>query len=165
MEQILVSPVHPVQIIIGKVIPYTILGFIDSILVLMVGHFWFGVPVIGSIFLLLFALIIYILTGLSFGLMISTVTNSQQLAMMAALLSTILPTIMLSGFIFPVKSMPLIFQYVSKIVPATHFLEIIRGIMLKGNSLMDLKVQLLYLFGLAGFLILVSVRKFSTKLE
>jgi ABC-2 type transport system permease protein len=97
--------------------------------------------------------------------MISTVTNSQQLAMMAALLSTILPTIMLSGFIFPVKSMPLIFQYVSKIVPATHFLEIIRGIMLKGNSLMDLKVQLLYLFGLAGFLILVSVRKFSTKLE
>lgn len=165
MEQILVSPVHPIQIIIGKVIPYTILGFIDSILILLVGHFWFGVPVIGSVVLLLFSLIVYILTGLSFGLMVSTVTNSQQMAMMAALLSTILPTIMLSGFIFPVKSMPLIFQYVSKIVPATHFLEIIRGIMLKGNSFMDLKVQLAYLFGLAGFLILVSVRKFSTKLE
>lgn len=165
MEQILVSPVHPVQIIVGKVIPYTVLGFIDSILILMVGHLWFGVPVVGSIVLLLFALIIYILTGLSFGLMISTITNSQQLAMMAALLSTILPTIMLSGFIFPIKSMPLIFQYVSKIVPATHFLEIIRGILLKGNTLLDLKVQLSYLIGLAGLLILVSVRKFSTKLE
>jgi ABC-2 type transport system permease protein len=165
MEQILVSPVHPVQIIVGKVIPYTILGFIDSILILMVGHLWFGVPVIGSVILLLFALIIYILTGLSFGLMISTITNSQQMAMMAALLSTILPTIMLSGFIFPVESMPLIFQYLSKIVPATHFLEIIRGIMLKGNTLLDLKVQLSYLIGLAGLLILVSVRKFSTKLE
>ena len=165
MEQILVSPVHPVQIIVGKVIPYTLLGFIDSILVLMVGHFWFGVPVIGSIVLLLFSLIIYILTGLSFGLMISTITDSQQMAMMAALLSTILPTIMLSGFIFPIKSMPIIFQYISKIVPATHFLEIIRGIMLKGNTLFDLKVQLGYLIGLAGLLILVSVRKFSTKLE
>ena len=165
MEQILVSPVHPIQIIIGKVIPYTLLGFIDSILVLSVGHFWFGVPVIGSIVLLMFALIVYILTGLSFGLMISTITNSQQLAMMAALLSTILPTIMLSGFIFPIKSMPVIFQYISKVVPATHFLEIIRGIMLKGNTLFDLKIQLGYLIGLAGLLILVSVRKFSTKLE
>ena len=165
MEQILVSPVHPIQIIIGKVIPYTILGFIDSILILAVGHFWFGVPVIGSIVFLLFALIVYILTGLSFGLMISTITNSQQLAMMAALLSTILPTIMLSGFIFPIKSMPTVFQYVSKIVPATHFLEIIRGIMLKGNTLFDLKVQLGYLIGIAVLLILLSVRKFSTKLE
>lgn len=165
MEQILVSPVYPIQIIIGKVIPYTLLGFFDSILVLLVGHFWFGVPIMGSIGLLLIALIIYILTGLSFGLMISTITNSQQIAMLAALLSTILPTIMLSGFIFPIKSMPLIFQYISKVVPATHFLEIIRGIMLKGNTLFDLKVQLLYLIGLAGLLILVSVRKFSTKLE
>ena len=165
MEQILVSPVHPIQIIIGKVIPYTLLGFIDSIIILLVGHFWFGVPIMGSIGLLLLALIIYILAGLSFGLMISTITNSQQIAMLAALLSTILPTIMLSGFIFPIKSMPVIFQYISKIIPATHFLEIIRGIMLRGNTLFDLKIQLGYLIGIAALLIILSVRKFSTKLE
>ncbi|MEJ2053279.1 MAG: ABC transporter permease [Calditrichaceae bacterium] len=165
MEQILVSPVHPLQIIIGKVIPYTVLGFIDSILILLVGHFWFGVPVLGSVGLLLISLIVYILTGLSFGLMISTITDSQQLAMMATLLSTILPTIMLSGFIFPIKSMPVIFQYISKIIPATHFLEIIRGIMLRGNTFFELNVQLGYLLGIAALLIFLSVRKFSTKLE
>jgi ABC-2 type transport system permease protein len=165
MEQILVSPVHPYQIIFGKVIPYTLLGFVDSILVLMIGHFWFGVPVQGSVMFLLVTLIIYIFTGLSFGLMVSTITDSQQVAMMGALLSTILPTIMLSGFIFPITSMPKIFQYVSMIVPATHFLEIIRGIMLKGSGLNELTMQLSYLILIAVVLIGLSVKKFSTKLE
>jgi ABC-2 type transport system permease protein len=165
MEQILVSPVHPYQIIFGKVIPYTILGFADSIFVLIVGHFWFGVPIHGSILFLLAALIIYIFTGLSFGLIISTITDSQQVAMMAALLATILPTIMLSGFIFPIPSMPLIFQYVSKIIPATHFLEIIRGIMLKGSGLKELLTQVAYLMLIAVVFISISLKKFSTKLE
>lgn len=165
MEQLLVSPVHPYQIIIGKVVPYTILGFIDSLLILIVANTWFKVPVHGSVFFLCITLLIYILTGLSFGLMISTVTNSQRIAMMAALLSTILPTIMLSGFIFPVASMPVFFQYLSKIIPATHFLEIIRGIMLKGIGPEELFRQVLYLIGIAVFLISVSVKKFSTNLE
>lgn len=165
MEQILVSPVHPFQIIIGKVIPYTIIGFFDSILILVIGHFWFGVPVYGSVMLLGVTLILYITTGLSFGLMVSTITKSQQVAMMAALLATILPTIMLSGFIFPVNSMPLIFQYVSLIVPATHFLEIIRGIMLKGNGIEDLYRQIGYLLLISTVLIGLSIKKFKTNLE
>lgn len=165
MEQILVSPVHPIQIIIGKVVPYTILGFMDSLLILFIGNTWFQVPIHGSLLFLSIALIIYILTGLSFGLLISTITESQRIAMMAALVSTILPTIMLSGFIFPVSSMPEIFQYVSKIIPATHFLEIIRGIMLKGIGLKELYMQTFYLVIISVFLIVMSIRKFSTNLE
>ncbi len=165
MEQILVSPVHAYQIIIGKVIPYTVLGFLDSLIILVAARLWFHVPMEGSILLLAAGLIIYILTGLSFGLLISTVTDSQRVAMMGALLSTILPTIMLSGFIFPIKSMPVLFQWVSKIIPATHFLEIIRGIMLKGIGVETLYVQIGYLILIATVLIALSVKKFSTTLE
>ncbi len=164
-EQILVSPVYAYQIILGKVIPYIVLGFIDSLTILLIGHFWFHVPIQGSFLLLLGILIIYLLTGLSFGLFISTITDSQRTAMLVALLMTILPTILLSGFIFPVPSMPLIFQYVSKIIPATHFLQIIRGILLKGLGLWQLKVQILYLTVLAAFMIILSIKKFKTSLE
>jgi ABC-2 type transport system permease protein len=93
------------------------------------------------------------------------VARSQQTAMMLALMATILPTIMLSGFIFPIDSMPLLFQYLSRVVPATHFLEIIRGIMLKGIGLSLLWKQVLYLLLLTLFLLIVSVRKFRTVLE
>lgn len=165
MEQILVSPVHPVQIVIGKTIPYTVIGFLDSVLVLLMGHYLFQVPVIGSLWLLTFSMFLYILTGLSFGLLISILTNSQQVAMLAVLMSTMLPSIMMSGFIFPVESMPVIFQYLSILIPATHFLTIIRGILLKGSSLSDISVQLSYLAVIAGFLITLSIRKFKTTLE
>ena len=165
MEQILVSPVHPVQIVIGKTIPYTVIGFLDSALVLLMGHYLFQVPVIGSLWLLTFSMFLYIVTGLSFGLLISILTNSQQVAMLAVLMSTMLPTIMMSGFIFPVESMPVIYQYVSLVIPATHFLTIIRGILLKGNSFSDLTPQLAYLALIAGFLITLSIRKFKTTLE
>jgi len=164
-EQILVSPVRASQIILGKVIPYIILGFADSMIILIIGHLWFKVPIHGSILLLLVTFVIYLLTGLSFGLFISTITDSQRTAMLMALLMTILPTILLSGFIFPVPSMPVIFQYVSKIIPATHFLKIIRGILLKGNGLWELKIQIAYLIGLAVFMILLSIKKFKISLE
>jgi ABC-2 type transport system permease protein len=165
LEQILVSPARASQIIIGKVIPYVILGFIDGILVLALGVVWFNVPMRGELWQILLSMLLYISTGLSFGLLISTVARSQQTAMMLALMATILPTIMLSGFIFPVDSMPLFFQYLSKIVPATHFLEIIRGIMLKGIGLSLLWKQVLYLLILTLFLVVVSVRKFKTVME
>jgi len=165
MEQILVSPVHPLQIVIGKVIPYAVIGLIDSILILIMGRFLFGVPVLGSIWLLLFSLIIYVLSGLSFGLLVSTITKSQQVAMMATLMITLLPTIMLSGFIFPLKSMPILFQYISNIVPATHFLTIIRGILLKGSTLMDVLPEMGALAGITLFLMTLSIRKFNTTLE
>jgi len=165
LEQILVSPVRPYQIIIGKVVPYTILGFFDSILILGLGHFLFGVPIIGSYWLLSFTLILYIITGLSFGLLVSTAADSQRLAMMAALLATILPSFMLSGFIFPINSMPEIFQYLSLAIPATHFLTIIRGILLKGNGFGALYVPIAYLVLISSILIALSVKKFNVTLE
>ncbi len=165
MEQILVSPVRPAQIIVGKVIPYTLLAFLDGLLVLLIGHLWFKVPIHGSPFLLTGALVLYILTGLSFGLLMSTITESQRVAMLATLLSTILPTIMLSGFIFPIASMPAFFRYFSLIIPATHFITIIRGIMLKGNVLSELSVQIYFLVGITMLMMALSVKKFKTKLE
>lgn len=165
MEQILVSPVRPVQIIIGKVIPYVIIGFFDSILVLFFAWLWFDVPVNGSLMLLNIMLILYLLTGLSLGLLISTVTSSQQVAMLVTIVATILPTVMLTGFIFPIKSMPEILQYIAWIIPATHFIEIIRGIMLKGVGIAELTWQTIYLVVMSAGLIILSLRKFSTKLE
>ena len=165
LEQILVSPVRPIQIIIGKVIPYVFLGLFDSALVLVIACFWFGVPLNGSVIWLGISLLIYVLTGMCFGLLISTITDTQQVAMMATLVITILPSFLLSGFIFPVRSMPEIFQWFSKIIPATHFLIVIRGIMLKGVGLYELWPQLVILTGISLFLMIVSVKKFSMKLE
>lgn len=165
MEQILVSPVRPAQIIIGKVIPYTLLAFLDGMLVLTIGHLWFRVPIMGSPLLLMGALVIYILTGLSFGLLVSTLTGSQREAMLVTVLATILPTIMLSGFIFPIASMPVLFRYFSWIIPATHFITIIRGVMLKGNVLGDLSVQISALVAITGFMLALSMKKFKTRLE
>ncbi len=165
LEQILVSPVKPVQIIIGKVLPYLGIGYVMALMVLFFAYFWFDVPIHGSFLLLNIMLLLYIFTGLSFGLLISTVAKSQQVAMMATLVVTILPTVMMSGFIFPIASMPMALQYIAAVIPATHFLEIIRGIMLKGTGLAELYPQASYLLAIAVFLVSVSVKKFSTTLE
>jgi ABC-2 type transport system permease protein len=165
MEQVLVSPVKPNQIIFGKLIPYMGLSFLDSVLILLCAHFMFQVPIRGSLILLGLTLVLYILTGLSFGLLISTGTRSQQIAMMATLVITILPSFMLSGFIFPVRSMPLVFQWFSKIVPATHFLIIIRGIVLKGVGMQVLLKQMVYLVCFSLIVVSISLKKFRTNLE
>ena len=164
-EQILVSPVKPVQIIIGKVLPYLGIGYLMALMVLFFAYFWFDVPIHGSFALLNLMLVLYIFTGLSFGLLISTAAKSQQVAMMFTLVITILPTVMLSGFIFPIASMPTVLQYVASVIPATHFLEIIRGIMLKGTGMKELYPQASFLLAIAVFLVGISVKKFSTTLE
>jgi len=110
-------------------------------------------------------LLLYVLTGLSFGLLISTQTNSQQIALMITLVSTILPSFMLSGFIFPIASMPQILQYISNLIPATHFLIIIRSIMLKGVGFAELTTQIAALSVIAFVLLMISMRKFQTHLE
>jgi ABC-2 type transport system permease protein len=165
MEQILVSPIRPIEIVLGKVLPYIVLAFFDGLLILVLGIFIFDVPFIGS-YLLLFTLsIAYIITSLSLGLLISTVVSTQQVAMMAALAATLLPTLMISGFIFPLNSMPEILQYISYIVPAKYYLIIIRGIMLKGNTLVQLAFPTLFLVLLSVVLLGNAIRKFSLNLE
>jgi ABC-2 type transport system permease protein len=165
MEQILVSPIKPIEIVIGKVLPYIGLAFLDGVLILLLGIFVFEVPFIGSVTLLMLLSVIYIVTALSLGLMISTVFKTQQVAMMVAIAVTLLPTIMLSGFIFPLKSMPDILQYISYIVPAKYYLIIIRGIMLKGNTVFQLAGQIFFLILMSLFLLGNAVRKFNINLE
>ncbi|RMH62169.1 MAG: ABC transporter permease [Calditrichaeota bacterium] len=165
MEQILVSPVRPFQVILGKVIPYVAIGYGISVMILVAARFWFQVPVNGSLLFLNGALILYISTGLSIGLLISSITDKQQIAMMITLMVTILPTVMLSGFIFPIASMPLPFQWVSRLIPATHFLQIIRGVMLKGIGIAELWPQTLILVGMTALLLVISTKKFSSTLD
>jgi ABC-2 type transport system permease protein len=165
LEQILVSPVRPYEIILGKVIPYIFLGFLDGIIILLIGLLLFEVPFIGSAFLLALLTTLYIITALSLGLMISTITQTQQVAMMVAIIATLLPTVMLSGFIFPIASMPGWLQLISYIVPAKYYLVIVRGIMLKGNTIFQLLTPTLLLGLMSAILLTVSWRKFSLNLE
>ncbi len=165
LEQILVSPIQPYEIIIGKVLPYILLAFISASLILIVAVFLFQVPFRGSLLLLVLLTTLYIITGLSLGLMISTISQTQQVAMMIALTATLLPTLLLSGFIFPIPSMPKILQYISYIIPASFYLLIVRGIILKASSFMDLLIPTSILVIMSTILLNVSARKFSITLE
>jgi ABC-2 type transport system permease protein len=164
MEVLMVSPLRPYQIILGKVMPYMLLAFINTIVVLSLGKFVFGVPIRGNIALLLAEAFLFISTALSLGILISTIAPNQQTAMMMSLMGLMLPTILLSGFIFPVSSMPVALQVLSNLVPAKWFLRIIKNIMLKGAELRYIWQETLVLFGMASFFILLSARRFKLKL-
>ncbi len=164
MEQLLVSPLHPKEIILGKIIPYIFIASLDGLLIMLVGSVAFGLHVQGSYLLLVLTSLIYIFTSLAIGLLISTIASTQQLAMMMVLPATMLPTIILSGFIFPIVSMPVLLQAVTYLVPATYFLEIIRGIILKGVGIMVLLKPVLLLTFIGLFLILVAIKRFRVKL-
>ena len=165
MEQILVSPVRPHDIIVGKVVPYILLAFIDLLIILTIAHFVFHVPFVGSLTLLLVCSLLFIFTALSLGLFVSTRAETQQVAMMLALVATLLPTVMLSGFFFPLSSLPAALRALSYLVPARYYLVIIRGIMLKGNHLTQLLPEVLPLVGFSAVLLAVSAKKFKTTLE
>ena len=164
IEQLLVSPLRPVEIVIGKIIPYCLLAMCDGAVILLVGQYIFGVRCAGDLFTLTIFSMLYIVVALSIGLMISTVAANQQQAMMIVLPVTILPTIILSGFIFPLVSLPTALRLVSKIIPATWYLEIIRGVMLKGVGFFELQRPVEVLAAMALFLILMSVKRFRVSL-
>ncbi len=165
MEVLLVSSLRPYQIIIGKVVPYLMLSFINVVTVLIIARFVFGVPCRGSVTLLLLESLLFILTALSLGIFISTITSSQQVAMMISLGGLLLPTVMLSGFIFPVSSMPLPLQIISTLIPARWFLVIVRGIMLKGTGIVYFWQETLVLASMTLALGILSIRKFSIRLN
>jgi len=165
MEILLVSPLRPLQIILGKVTPYLILSFINALVIVGVGYFVFGVPVLGSFALLMTESLLFILLALSLGIYISTVSNSQQVAMMLSMFALMLPTILLSGFIFPLRNMPLPLQIISNIIPPRWFIVIIKNIMLKGTGLEFVWKETLILIGMTVGLIGLSVKKFKIRLE
>ncbi|MEI7485645.1 MAG: ABC transporter permease, partial [Ignavibacteriota bacterium] len=131
MEILLVSPLNPLQIIVGKVIPYFFIALINYIIVIVLAKFVFLVPINGSFALLVLESILFLITSLSLGILISTISNNQQTALMISLSALMLPTIILSGYIFPIENMPLPLQIISNILPAKWFIIIVRGIMLK----------------------------------
>lgn len=165
MEILLVSPLRPIQIIVGKVLPYLLLSLINTSTVLLLARFVFEVPFRGSYLLFYAEALLFILTALSLGLLISTIARTQQVAMMASLAGLMLPVIILSGFIFPVSSMPMPLQVFSNIVPAKWFLIIVKGIMLKGVGIEYLWKETLVLAGMTVLLMTISARKFKIRLE
>ncbi|HPQ40057.1 MAG TPA: ABC transporter permease [bacterium] len=165
LEQLLVSPVRPLEIIIGKLLPYVALSVMVTGMALLVVTQWFGVPFRGSLLLLAGISLVYIICALGFGMLISTVTRSMQVALMIALVSTMLPSIMLSGFMFPIRSMPLPIQWITRIVPARYFLIIIRSIMLKAGTLPDLVIPMISLAGLTVIIFGIGMLRFRNSLE
>jgi ABC-2 type transport system permease protein len=164
LEQLLVSPLRPAEIVLGKIIPYIALAGVDGTLIMLVGYAAFGVRVAGSILFLAAASVVYIFTSLAIGLLVSTVAKKQQQAMLIVLPATILPTIILSGFIFPLTSLPPFLRCISYLVPATYYLQIIRGVILKGVGLGVLWPPIAVLGAMGIFLVAVSVKKFRVRL-
>ncbi len=165
MEILLVSPLKPIQIILGKLAPYAILSIVNALSIVLIGNIVFGVPVQGSWALLFLTCMLFIFMALSLGVLISTVSKNQQTAMFIAMFGLMLPTMLLSGFIFPIENMPVPLQYFSKIVPAKYFLIALKNIMLKGQGIMYFWKELLVLFGMVVLFIGISVKKFKTRLD
>jgi len=155
MEVLLVSPLRPLEIIVGKVAAYVVLACVNALTVTVLAIYVFGVPFRGSIFLFSMLTMIYIVTSLALGVLISTKSSTQQTAMMISLGALLLPIILLSGFIFPIKSMPMALQLLAQIAPAKWYLEAARSIMLKGAGMSVVWMSLLVLSGMmVGFMLL-----------
>lgn len=165
MEVLLVSPLKPIQIIIGKVTPYILLSFINAITILVLSYYVFDMPIRGSLLLLLLESILFIVMALSMGILISTVAKDQQVALMVSLAGLMLPTILLSGFIFPVENMPVALQILSNIMPSKWFIVIVKTIMLKGAGIAYIWKETLIIAGMALFFIALSIRNFKVRLE
>jgi ABC-2 type transport system permease protein len=165
LEQLMVTPIRPFELIMGKLIPFVIIGFIDVVIVLAVARYWFGVPMVGSLALLFFLAGLFILTTLGIGLFISTIARTQQQAMLIAQFFFFMPFLFLSGFAFPIANMPLVIRSITYIVPLRYFLEIVRGIFLKGATLRELWPQGLALLLIGITTLTLSVLRFHKKLE
>ncbi len=164
MEILLVSPLKPAEIIIGKVVPYILLSGINAIIILLLAFFVFGMPVQGSLILLLIETILFIIMSLVLGIFISTVSATQQMAMMLSMFGLMMPTILLSGFIFPIENMPVILQYISLIMPSRYFIIIVKAIMLKGVGIAFIWKETLALVLLTLFFVAMSIKKFKIRL-
>jgi ABC-2 type transport system permease protein len=164
MEQLLVTPLQPSELIVGKLIPYILIGFIDVIFILTVGHFVFDTPVKGNLVLLLALSLFYLLSTLGLGIFISTIVDTQEQSMIVTFLIVLTMTI-LSGIIFPIANMPQIIQYFTYLMPIRYFAVIVRGILLRGIGIDILWPQVLALFLLGILTLLFSVKRLRTKLQ
>jgi ABC-2 type transport system permease protein len=165
MELLLVSPIKPSLIILGKVVPYILLSFINTLVILLLGYLVFQMPVRGSIVLLLAECVLFVIAALALGIFVSTKVKSQLIAMMISLMALMLPTILLSGFIFPIENMPDVLQWLSHIIPAKWFIIIIKNIMLKGSGFMFVWKETVFLILMTFIFIIMSMKNFKIRLE
>jgi ABC-2 type transport system permease protein len=165
LEQLNVSPIRPVELMLGKLFPFTLIGLVDVILVLLVASIVFRVPIRGSIPLLFGLTALFLLTTLGLGLLISTLSKTQQQAMVTAFFFFMVPMIFLSGFIFPIENMPLPIQYLTYLLPLRYYFSIVRGLFLKGVGLAELWDEALILLGFGVVIFLASALRFRKRLD
>lgn len=163
MRMLLITPVKKIYIIIGKVIPYMLISFIGTIAILAISVTVFKMPINGSLLMLLFLCIIFMLTSASFGLLISSISQTQVDAMMITMMGLFLPTVLLSGFLFPLNSMPMIFQVLANVFPAKWFILAIKDVMIKGSGFFDIWLYLLILFVMAVVFIVFSLTRLDKR--
>jgi ABC-2 type transport system permease protein len=165
LEQLIVTPIKPLQLIIGKLVPFIILGFVSISIVIIAMNVIFSIHVRGSVVFLFFSSFLYILSALGLGLFVSTVSKTQQQAMMIAIFAVLMPMIYLSGFAFPVENMPKIIQYVSYMIPLKYFITIIRGVILKGNGFAQHWFDAAMLLAMGTLILFFSALRFRKRLE
>ena len=165
MEVILVSPIVPIRVIMAKLIPYFLLSMINIASILLLSVYVLDVPIKGSLMLLVLECLLFTITVLALGLLISSVAGSQQVAMLASLMGLFLPTVMLSGFMFPVENMPVLLKGLSNVVPSKWFYYIVKNVMIKGLGFENVWKETLILLGMTVFFMTVSVKNFKTRLE
>jgi len=165
MEILLASPVNPLIIIFAKAVPYLLLSIVNIITILLLSYYVLGVPINGSLTLLFAVSILFILVSLSLGLLISTLTDTQQSAMFISLIVMFLPTVMFSGFIFPIENMPIPMQIISNIIPAKWYYIIVKSVMIKGGGITLIWKEVLVLTFMMTFLFSVAIKKFKIRLS
>src|SRR5512145_969951 len=164
IEQLIVTPIRPWELIVGKLMPYVILGFFNTIEVLAVGRWWFGVPIRGDIGLIMLLSGVFLVTGLGIGLFASTIANTQQEAMLTVWM-TLLPSIFLSGFFFPLEAMPRVLQWISYLMPLRYYLIIIRSLLLKGVSLATIQMNVVLMTLFAVGIMSAAALRFRKRLD
>ena len=164
IEQLIVTPIRPWELIVGKLMPYVILGFFNTIEVLAVGHWWFGMPIRGDLGLILILSVVFLITGLGIGLFASTIANTQQEAMLTVWM-TLLPSIFLSGFFFPLEAMPTFLQWVSYLMPLRYYLVILRALLLKGVGLEMIQTDVLAMTLFAVGIMTAAALRFRKRLD
>jgi len=164
IEQLIVTPIRPWELIVGKLMPYVILGFFNTVEVLAVGHWWFGMPIRGDLGLILVLSIVFLATGLGIGLFASTIANTQQEAMLTVWM-TLLPSIFLSGFFFPLEAMPKILQWISYLMPLRYYLVIIRSLLLKGVGLEMIQFDVIAMTLFAIGIMTAAALRFHKRLD
>lgn len=165
LEQIIVTPIKPIHLLLGKLIPFALLGFIAVTIVLLAMTFIFGLSTRGSIPFLFFTTFLYILSTLGLGLFVSTVSKTQQQAMMLAIFVVLLPMVFLSGFAFPIENMPTVIQGITYVIPLRYFMTIIRGIILKGVGFYEVWFEILMLFVIGVTVLTLSSIRFKNNMD